>query len=332
LRRYRDGGDVAAEAEVMRIVRDQGYPVPAVYSAEGTDMVMERLDGPTLADAVLGGSLSIEEGAVILADLHDRLRPTGYVHLDLHPFNVMVTEQGPFVIDWRNAGPGPADLDLAMSGLILGTVASDPGDPAAAPARALLEAFLRKVSGDPLAEMPEALKRRSRDPGLSGAEVALLPAAAKLVARHAVRIREVRDEDLEELFEHQREPESVQMAAFPARERDAFYAHWAKIRVDPTGTARVITCGTEVAGDVVCWDQEGQTLVGYWIGKRFWGRGIASRAVELFAAEMTRRPLRAFVAVHNAGSIRVLEKCGFRRIAGPTMAEDGIEEYLYELA
>jgi RimJ/RimL family protein N-acetyltransferase len=123
-----------------------------------------------------------------------------------------------------------------------------------------------------------------------------------------VALRAVRDEDVEEFFEHQREPESVQMAAFPARERDA------------------------VVGNIVCWDQGDQTLLGYWIGKRFWGKGLATRALELLAAEITRRPLHAFVAVHNAGSMRVLEKCGFRRVDGPAMAEDGIEEYLYELA
>jgi RimJ/RimL family protein N-acetyltransferase/tRNA A-37 threonylcarbamoyl transferase component Bud32 len=316
----------------MRIVRDQGYPVPVVYSAEGADMIMDGLDGPTLGEAVLGGSLPVDEGAAILADLHDRLRGTGYVHLDLHPFNVILTGKGPYVIDWSNAGIGPADLDLAVTSMLIGMVGLDPAFPGATIVGSFLEAFLDRIQGDPLSEMDDAIRRRSADPNLTPAEIARLPGAAALVRRIAVRIREVRDEDIEALFEHQREPESVEMAAFPARERDAHFAHWAKIRRDSTVITRAITCGTEVAGNIGCWEQGDETLLGYWIGKRFWGRGIGSRALELFVHEVTRRPLRALVAVHNAGSIRVLEKGGFRRIAGPTMAEDGIEEYLYELA
>ena len=316
----------------MDAVRKRGYPVPIVYSAEGPDMIMEQLDGPTLADAVLDGSLPVEEGAAILADLHDRLRGTGYVHLDLHPFNVMLTPAGPMVIDWRNAGQGPPDLDLAATALVLGMVALDPEFPAAAAVGVFLESFLHKATGDPLAEMPAALKRRNADPNLTADEKARLPQAARLVARHAIRIREVLDSDIETLYEIQSEPEGSAMAAVASRDREAFLAHFAKTQADPGVRRRVILCGSHVAGDVGCWDQDGETLLGYRIGKPFWGRGIATRAVELFTGEFTVRPLRAFVAAHNAGSIRVLEKAGFTCIEGPTVAEDGVEEYLYELS
>jgi RimJ/RimL family protein N-acetyltransferase/tRNA A-37 threonylcarbamoyl transferase component Bud32 len=316
----------------MNAVRKLGYPVPIVYSAKGPDMIMERLDGPTLADAVLGGSLPIEEGAAILAGLHDRLRGTDYVHLDLHPFNVMLTRAGPMVIDWRNARKGLPDLDLAATALILGMVALDPGHPAAARVGEFLESFLHKVSGDPLAEMAEALRRRQADPNLTADEKARLPEAARLVARHAVRLREVHEDDVETLYDIQAEPEGSVMAAVESRDRETFLAHFAKTQADPATIRRVILCGGHVAGDIGCWQQDGETLVGYRIGKRFWGRGIASRAVELFTGEVGARPLRAFVAVHNVGSIRVLEKGGFRPIGGPTTAADGVEEYRYELA
>lgn len=316
----------------MRAVRELGYPVPLVHTAQGPDLVMELLDGPTLADAVLGGSMTPEEGATILAELHDRLRPTGFVHLDLHPFNVMLTSGGPVVIDWRNAGPGPADLDLAATSLVLAMVALDPGNPAAPAVDGFLRAFLDRAEGDPLSEMEDALARRTRDPNLTAAEKARLPQAAKLVARHAVRIREVRDSDLEALFAYQSEPESAEMAAVPVRDRETFFALRAKIKATPTATSRAILCGSEVAGDIGAWEQDGELLLGYRIGKQHWGRGIASRALELFKQEVTARPMRAFVAEHNAGSIRVLEKAGFVCIEGPTMGEDGIAEYLYELS
>jgi RimJ/RimL family protein N-acetyltransferase len=82
----------------------------------------------------------------------------------------------------------------------------------------------------------------------------------------------------------------------------------------------------------VSWDQAGQRKVGYWIGKEFWGRGIATRALALFLAEVSERPLYASVATSNVGSIRVLEKCGFTISQGEDPHPDpDVEELLYEL-
>jgi RimJ/RimL family protein N-acetyltransferase len=129
-----------------------------------------------------------------------------------------------------------------------------------------------------------------------------------------VQIRDVEDGDVELFFEHQMDPEATRMAAFPARERDPFMAHWAKIRTDQTVITQAIVVDGHVAGNVVSWEQSGRRTVGYWIGSRHWGRGIATKALTLFLGRVTLRPLYAYVAVHNVGSIRVLEKCGFRRV------------------
>ncbi|MEX2457498.1 MAG: GNAT family N-acetyltransferase [Actinomycetota bacterium] len=126
-----------------------------------------------------------------------------------------------------------------------------------------------------------------------------------------VQLRDVADADLPILFEQQLDAESVRMSAFPARDRDAFMAHWSKIRADETVILRTVVVDGEVAGDVVCWDQDGERLVGYWIGRPFWGRGIATRVLAEFLGQVPERPLHAHVAKHNLGSIRVLEKCGF---------------------
>jgi RimJ/RimL family protein N-acetyltransferase len=128
-----------------------------------------------------------------------------------------------------------------------------------------------------------------------------------------LRLREVRDEDLPILFEHQRDPESVRMADFPSRDHDAFMAHWAKIRADPVNSMRAIELedGT-VAGTVLSFPRDGVREVGYWIDRAWWGRGIASEALRQYLAIEPIRPLYAGVAKHNAGSMRVLEKCGFR--------------------
>src|SRR5262245_8087738 len=131
----------------------------------------------------------------------------------------------------------------------------------------------------------------------------------------AIRLREVRDDDLPILFEHQRDPESVRMADFPSRDHDAFMAHWARIRSDPVNMMRVIelTDDGTVAGTVLSFPRDGVREVGYWIDRALWGRGIATRALRAYLDEVDRsRPLYAGVARHNAGSVRVLEKCGFR--------------------
>ena len=127
-----------------------------------------------------------------------------------------------------------------------------------------------------------------------------------------VSLRAVTERDLEVFFGDQRDPDAIRMAAFPARSRDDHYAHWHRILADESVVARTIVFDGDVAGNVVAWVTEpGARAVGYWIGKRYWGAGIATAAVALFTDVVTTRPLHARVAKANPGSIRVLEKCGF---------------------
>jgi S-methylmethionine-dependent homocysteine/selenocysteine methylase/RimJ/RimL family protein N-acetyltransferase len=126
-----------------------------------------------------------------------------------------------------------------------------------------------------------------------------------------LKLREVRTSDLPILFEHQRDPRSNAMAAFPPRDRQAFDAHWAGVMADPTVTIRTILADGEVAGAIQSWSHESKRLVGYWIGRELWGRGIASEALRTFLPLIDERPLYAEVASTNKGSLRVLEKCAF---------------------
>ena len=129
-----------------------------------------------------------------------------------------------------------------------------------------------------------------------------------------VSLRAVTDDDVAMFFEHQRDPVAVEMAGFPARERDAHDAHWAKIRADPANYMRTIEADGVVAGNVLSWQGEEGRLVGYWVGREHWGKGIATAALRECLDEISERPLMAFVASQNAGSMRVLEKCGFVRV------------------
>jgi RimJ/RimL family protein N-acetyltransferase len=142
-------------------------------------------------------------------------------------------------------------------------------------------------------------------------------------------LRDVLESDLDAFFEHQREPEANEMAIFPARDRDTFYAHWRRILADGSTIQKTIVHEGEVAGNVVSWEQEGKWLIGYWIGRDFWGKGIATRALGEFVAEIPQRPLHAWVAATNVGSIRVLEKCGFVQVDSRT---SDVEELLFELS
>jgi RimJ/RimL family protein N-acetyltransferase len=152
---------------------------------------------------------------------------------------------------------------------------------------------------------------------------------------HEVRLRSVEDGDLDVFFDHQVDPKAIEMAAFPARDKDQFAAHWAKIRADDTAVVRTIVADGMVAGNIGSWQQNGQRLLGYWVGRAHWGRGVATEALARFVDELSTRPLYAHVAVHNVGSIRVLEKCGFRRDrvqeAKAPAPDDGVEEFIFVL-
>ena len=150
-----------------------------------------------------------------------------------------------------------------------------------------------------------------------------------------VVLREVVDSELPIFFEYQRDPEAVRMAAFPSRDHDAFMTHWAKLRREPSNIIRTIVCDGQVAGNIGSWIAGDRRLIGYWIGREFWGQGVATAALAAFVAEVKERPLHAFVATHNVGSIRVLEKCEFvpSPDQDPSVAgEDGIHEVLYVLS
>ena len=143
-----------------------------------------------------------------------------------------------------------------------------------------------------------------------------------MAAEGAGALRPLADADLPAIFELQRDPDAVAMARVPARDRAAFDANWATIRGDDATTVRIVDDGAGgVAGWVLAFPHDGEPHLGYWIAREHWGRGLATRAVRAFLAEVPARPLRATVATDNVASRRVLEKCGFADL-GPTTEWD----------
>ncbi|MGX9890894.1 phosphotransferase [Streptomyces sp. NPDC002276] len=189
LRRNReDWGDAAAEGAVMEHVRAYGYPVPRVRPGHSrTDLVMERLTGPTMVEALTAGAIDAREAGTVLAALLRRLhaipgrRPgTRVLHLDLHPENVLLTPAGPHVIDWGTTEDGDPGLDWGLSAIILAQVAVD-DLPIADPARAVLAALLADPADLTEAGLAEARRRRAANPTMTAHEVELLGAAEELI-------------------------------------------------------------------------------------------------------------------------------------------------------
>jgi len=134
------------------------------------------------------------------------------------------------------------------------------------------------------------------------------------VSEGEVVLRDVTENDLDILFEQQRDPAANRMAAFTAKDpadREAFAEHWARILGDDAIVKKTVVHERRVVGHVLSFERFGKPEVSYWIGRRYWGRGLATRALSGLLVDLKERPLYARVAKDNVASLRVLEKCGF---------------------
>ena len=161
----------------MEHVHAHGYPVPRVHGVLDDGLVLDRVDGPTMAADLLRRPWQCLAHAALLAELHDRLHtipaPPSFpglgdgdrtIHLDFHPENVILSPSGPVVIDWTNARNGDGAVDAAMTWLILSTGAGLPG-------RLFLRLLLRYLDRDAAAAaLPLAAQLRLADPNVSDAE------------------------------------------------------------------------------------------------------------------------------------------------------------------
>lgn len=155
-----------------------------------------------------------------------------------------------------------------------------------------------------------------------------------------LELRDVVADDLPVFFQQQLDPDANHMAAFTAKDPAdyaAFLAHWRRILSDPTVLMKTIVVDNQIAGSVSSYEEGGVAEITYWLGKAYWGQGIATHALTEFLAKVhTLRPLRARVAKDNLASLRVLEKCGFTIVGedkGFAYARNAeTEEYLLNLA
>ena len=156
---------------------------------------------------------------------------------------------------------------------------------------------------------------------------------------HDLQLRPVLDDDLSIFFDQQLDPDANYMAAFTAKDptdRAAFMAHWQRILASPTVIVRTVVVDGAIVGSVLSYEEDGRPEVSYWLGKPYWGQGIATRALVAFLADVNRtRPIYARAAKDNVGSLRVLAKCGFAIVGADKGYANArgteIEEYVLAL-
>ena len=195
LRRSRSRRSMEKEATTMRYVTERGYPAPRVeeLSADGCELVMERIVGPTMLEDLQKRPWSYRRHAATLASLHLRLHeltapawlavfPGGggcLIHLDLHPLNVILAPAGPVLIDWTNAARGSAATDVAVTWLLM-TAAEIPGPPWLAVLNGIMRRlFVRSFLGHfdragIRAVLPAVVEWKSRDQNIRPTEVAAM--------------------------------------------------------------------------------------------------------------------------------------------------------------
>ena len=129
-----------------------------------------------------------------------------------------------------------------------------------------------------------------------------------------ILLRNVERDDLPIFFKHQQNPEANHMAAFTSKDPsdwNSFLSHWSNILANKDIVKQSIMVESNVVGHISCFEQFGEKDVSYWIGKDYWGKGIATNALQEFLKVITIRPLHARAAKDNIGSLKVLKKCGF---------------------
>lgn len=162
-----------------------------------------------------------------------------------------------------------------------------------------------------------------------GFELELVAAPADVV------LRPVLSADLDVFFRMEQDREATRIAAFTSKDpsdRGRFDARWLMLRNDPQVVTRTILVGGRVAGSVMSYIEDGETEVTYWIGREFWGRGVATTAMRALLTEVTVRPVNARTAKDNTGSLKVLQRCGFEIIGEDSGFANGrgrdVEEYI----
>lgn len=154
-----------------------------------------------------------------------------------------------------------------------------------------------------------------------------------------IKLRPTEIADLDTLFQYQLDKEGGYLAAFMPKDptdKTAYINKYTKLLSDPTVNNQTILLDDKIVGSIAKFIIESDTEITYWIDRKFWGQGIATKALTEFLAIETVRPIFGRVAFDNFGSQKVLEKCGFDKVGSDkgfaNARQMEIEEFIYKLS
>lgn len=154
-----------------------------------------------------------------------------------------------------------------------------------------------------------------------------------------IKLRPTEITDLDTLFEFQLDKEGGYLAAFMPKDptdKSAYISKYAKLLDNPTVNNQTITVDNNIVGSIAKFVLDGETEITYWIDRKFWGQGIATKALKEFLTMETIRPIFGRVAFDNFRSQKVLEKCGFIKVGTDkgfaNARQMEIEEFIYKLS
>lgn len=153
-----------------------------------------------------------------------------------------------------------------------------------------------------------------------------------------VTLRPTEISDLDFLFQFQLDKEGGYLAAFMPKDptdKAAYISKYTKLLSDPSVNNQTIIIDNIIVGSIAKFVMHDDTEITYWIDRKYWGQGIATKALKEFLAIETTRPIFGRVAFDNLGSQKVLEKCGFVKIGTDkgfaNARQKEIEEFIYKL-
>jgi ribosomal-protein-alanine N-acetyltransferase len=153
-----------------------------------------------------------------------------------------------------------------------------------------------------------------------------------------IQIRPTEVSDLETLFLFQIDKEAGYLAAFMPEDptdRTAYLNKYTKLLSNPTVNNQTIILENVIVGSIAKFLMQNEAEITYWIDRKFWGKGIATQALNYFLSIETTRPIFGRVAFDNFGSQKVLETCGFVKIGTDkgfaNARQKEVEEFIYKL-
>ena len=159
-----------------------------------------------------------------------------------------------------------------------------------------------------------------------------------LLSEPDIKLRPTEISDLDTLFQFQLDKEGGYLAAFMPKDptdKVAYINKLTKLLDDPTVNNQTIILDNIIVGSVAKFVREGDREITYWIDRKFWGKGIATKALNKFLDIEVSRPIFGRVAFDNFSSQRILEKCGFVKVGSDkgfaNARQTEIEEFIYML-